>query len=57
MFSGPNSRTLSYLDCNGNSGSSKGHMFHGSCLARYLTTPSRLAIECNPTPYKCPVCR
>ena len=57
MFYGTNSRTFTYLDCSRNSGSSKGHAFHASCLATYLTTPLSSAAEYNPGDYKCPGCR
>ena len=56
MFSGPNSRTFEYLDCNFNNGKSKGHAFHASCLTWYFVTSTSSAIENEPDPYRCPLC-
>ena len=40
MFKGVDGRSFTYLDCNTNNGRTKGHAFHGQCLAGYLTRQS-----------------
>jgi len=54
MFSGTNSRSFTYLDCNRNSGKTKGHAYHASCLAEYTTKLMNAYPDFIPGDYKCP---
>jgi len=57
MFSGTNSRSFTYLDCCRNSGSSKGHAYHASCLAEHYARSMDLDSQYVPGDYKCPLCK
>jgi len=57
MFSGTNSRSFVYLACNRNSGKTKGHGFHASCLVEHTATLVSSQPDFIPGDYRCPICR
>jgi rubrerythrin len=57
LFTGANSRTITYLNCSWNSGNSKGHGIHGNCLVQYLSTHTDYTDIDEPPPYRCPICK
>ena len=57
LFTSPNARSITYLDCCWNTGKTKGHGFHGRCMAEYLSKATDYTDIDVPAPYLCPFCR